>query len=77
MTINPIGMDIKTWADAVVQELRRHRTTAPVLESGQPWQEWGLRVANLPALLGFNIPNPNNFDDFYEWACRFNGAIQL
>lgn len=76
MNINPIGMAVKDWCDWMVSELRAYGLVA-ILDDPRNWRQWAIRVSELPGLAGFNPPDPRAFDDFYEWAQRFNGAVQL
>lgn len=76
MNINPIGMEIKTWCDFMVSELRQYGLL-PILDDPRHWQAWAQRATELPGLAGFHPPNPYTFDSFYDWANRFNGAVQL
>jgi len=76
MNINPIGMTVRDWCDWMVSELRQYGLVS-VLDQERNWKQWAIRVSELPGLAGLNPPDPRGFDDFYEWANRFNGAVQL
>jgi hypothetical protein len=76
MNINPVGLSIKEWCDYMVDELVQFGQ-APVLQDERDWQRWGQDICRLPGVAGFNPPNPGLFDNFYEWAERFNSAVPL
>lgn len=76
MNINPAGLTIKEWCDFMVSELDAFGQ-APILDDEADWRTWGQQVLLLPGLAAFNPPNPRDFDDFFEWASRFNAAVPL
>lgn len=75
MNINPIGMTIKDWCDIMVEELI-DLGQAPYVQNDD-WQQWGREVLRLPDVAAFNPPDPTFFDNFYEWAQRFNSTVLL
>lgn len=76
MNINPVGMPVRTWCDFMVSELLAYGQV-PYLQTESDWQDWGQRVCKLPGIAGLNPPNPMYFNNFYDWAERFNSAVPL
>lgn len=76
MNIFPRGMAVKEWCDQNVPLLAVYGQ-APFLQEESEWQQWGMSVCKNPGVAKFNPPNPLFFDDFYEWAERFNSAVPL
>lgn len=74
-TISPRHLTIKRWCDQMVAELEPFGPV-PRLMKESDWQSWGEQVNLLPALSGYNPPDPAQFSDFYTWAERFNSVIQ-
>lgn len=76
MNIQPVGLSIKEWCDYMVDELIQFGQ-APQLIEEKDWQEWGSRVCAMPGVAAFNPPNSILFDNFYDWAERFNLTVSL
>ena len=76
MNIFPRGMTIKEWCDQNVPLLARYGQV-PFLQNENSWREWGMSVNTNPQVAAFNPPDPSFFDDFYDWAERFNSAVPL
>lgn len=76
MNINPRGLTVKEWCDYMVDELMQYGQ-APVIQDETDWQEWGQQICKLPTIAGFNPPDPRFFNNFYDWAERFNSAVVL
>lgn len=76
MNINPRGLEIKDWCDFMVDELVQFGQ-APFLQDPNEWQQWGQQINKLPGVAAFNPPDPRFFDNFYDWAERFNSAVLL
>lgn len=76
MNIDPRGLTIKEWCDYMVDELIAYGQ-APVLQSETDWQLWGQHVSQLPGIAAKNPPDPRHFDNFYDWAERFNLTVLL
>jgi hypothetical protein len=72
--VDPRGLDPLEWVDrstglliAVIPLLK--------LESGDQWRRWGYHVRQILSLRGILIPNPDEYQDFEDWAMRFNQVI--
>ena len=47
------------------------------LDDAEQWQDWATNLLDTPSLEGQNTPNPYDFEDWVEWASRFNQAVEL
>lgn len=77
MIIDPRGLDAITWANQTIPSLARLGVLAPSLQDEEQWRQWGLVVMQDPRVARFNPPIPQGFDDWREWAVRFNQAVPL
>lgn len=73
MLINPIPMPMDAWCDMSTLALSKFGNI-PRLE-GKQWKRWALNVVQLSSIAKFNVPSPLAFDDWREWAIRFNEAL--
>jgi hypothetical protein len=76
MNINPRGLLVREWCDYMVDELIGFGQ-APFLQDETEWQRWGQEICKLPGIAGYNPPDPMFFNNFYDWAERFNSAVLL
>lgn len=76
MSIDPQGMTVTQWTDAMAIDLTGKATT-PRLDAATHWQQWALVVCQAPRIARANPPNPLFFADWREWAVRFNESIDL
>ncbi len=76
MNIYPRNLSVKTWCDFNVPLLARYGQV-PFIEQEENWQAWAVAVCKNPGIAVLNPPNPLFFNDFYEWAERFNSAVPL
>lgn len=76
MNIYPRGLTVKQWCDFNVPLLAQYGQV-PFLTVESEWQHWGEVISKNPGIAAFNPPNPRFFDDFYDWAERFNSAVPL
>lgn len=49
----------------------------PKLTDETEWRSWARTVTNFPTVAGLLPPRPEGFDDWREWAVRFNQVAQL
>jgi hypothetical protein len=70
-TINPYGLNVQEWTDFTALGLYNYGA-APVLLDPDNWREWALTVLGFPAISDINAPDPTSFEDWREWASRFN-----
>lgn len=77
MNIDPrIVKDVVEWSDFM---------TAPLLplsifrrlDDPEKWQEWAYHLVQSQKIAAFNPPDPRLFDDWKEWAFRFNQVVPL
>lgn len=72
--IDPRGLTAVEWCDYTADNLAG--IVAPMKISGEAeWKDWARHAVQNPRLGGLNPPNPNYFEDWREWADRFNQAI--
>lgn len=68
--IDPAGMDVTDWADAMVPVLSRFGPVGRI-EDPAFWQVWATLACELPTVRSHNPPNPFEFEDWTLWAQRF------
>lgn len=73
MALLPIDIDMLEWA----QQLRGEYSTVdiPALYDINIWKEWANYIRNSDGFNDKNIPMPNDFDSFREWAQNFTQSI--
>lgn len=70
----PYGMDAREWVDSTGDNLSS--IVRPMrLDRGDQWVEWGQYVRSTLARRGILTPDSTQFNDFEEWAARFNSVI--
>jgi len=74
MNVNPLGMDVVSWTDALNLLLNNNPPTM-MINSEKQWRDWALNLFNSGR--DSNIPNPLEFDDWREWAQRLNDTVEL
>ena len=67
--IDPRGLTIQEWADAVIADLNTSWPLA-VLRAGDDWQEWATGLVRAPELAQRVLPDPYGFPDWRDWAER-------
>lgn len=75
MNIDPRYLDVLEWTDRMALLL----TSIPTykLADAALWREWADFVQSFPQIASFNPPNPHMFEDWREWATRFNQVVVL
>lgn len=74
--IDPRGMkDAREWADFVTIPLNSIGVTPRRLDNAENWKSWAFNLIQSAQLAGLFIPDPRFFDDWMEWAFRFNQAV--
>ncbi len=66
--IDPRGMDLHSWADAVVLELNDAGWTGRL--DGDDWQSWAVGIVRAQPFAQRVLPDPYQFEDWREWAMR-------
>lgn len=75
MILDPRGYDVVEWTDYLNLEMGQFGLV-PRLDDEKKWREWAATVIAFPAISGHNPPNPYQFEDWREWAFRFNQVIE-
>lgn len=47
------------------------------LDDADNWRDWAVRAISLSGLSSKNPPNPYQFDDWLQWAERYNQTVQI
>ena len=76
MNIDPRGMTVIEWTDRMWIMLDKV-TLVERLDNPDEWQDWAEGLSDSPSLEGQNIPDPYAFDDWREWAMRYNQVVEL
>lgn len=74
--IDPRHFEVKDWCDQMVQNLAP-LVNAPRLLDAKEWKTWANAVVSNPTVRTFHPPDPGLFDDWREWAFRFNQAVNV
>lgn len=69
MPVNPVGMTLRQWADALIL------TTDPAFSFGRldddtKWQDWAAQFVRATPYSQRNVPSPYFFTDWRQWAER-------
>jgi hypothetical protein len=65
--IDPIGMTVTQWADAVILSVGDAWALGR-LDDEARWQDWGVAFLKASPFNEQAVPSPYGFDDWYEWA---------
>lgn len=67
-------MDVIQWTDRMAETL-----PFPVyrLLDPQEWRSWARNLIQYAQVSKFNPPNPDSFEDWREWAERYNNTVEL
>lgn len=74
--LDPRYMTVIEWTDRMAQLLDPMVIPERLLEPSL-WREWATNILDTPNFEGQNAPNPYQFDDWEEWAMRFNQVVEL
>ena len=72
--VDPKGMEPQDWCDIMVLELDA-LGTIPIMNMGMTWKEWGNQVIQLYEISIKDPPDPDDYDEFEEWALDFNDSV--
>jgi hypothetical protein len=67
--INPVGMTLLQWADAVILA-GGDAWSFGKLTDESAWQDWAAGFVRATPFTQRTVPNPYQFDDWREWAQR-------
>lgn len=74
MTIDPRGMTVFQWTDAMALLLNGTPPAEKLLRE-EDWQSWAENVVN--GVEGATLPDPYQFNDWREWAQRLNATVDF
>jgi hypothetical protein len=72
--INPTRMRPTEWADRMALGLWQFGPV-PRMSRDEDWKEWARAVLTLPGVADQQPPNPDQFENFEEWATYFTDAV--
>lgn len=74
--INPVGLTLPEWADAVILSLD---ISWPMgrLDAGDDWQTWAAGFVRAPDIAQRALPDPYQFDDWRDWAERAAPMLEV
>ncbi len=76
MNIDPRGMTVIDWTDNMGFVLDK-MVIPERLDDPTKWRGWATNILDTPSFEGQNAPDPYQFDDWMEWAMRFNQVVEL
>lgn len=76
MNIDPRGLDVVQWTEFTSLQLSG-LTYVPRLLDPKNWRAWAFTVIQSPKVQAHAPPDPRYFDEWGEWATRFNQAVPL
>ena len=76
MSIDPRMLSVTDWTDSMTFALSG-LARPPRLDNPEYWKEWALTVIQAPRVSRYNPPDPRYFEDWREWAFRFNEALTI
>lgn len=67
-------MDVIEWTDRMAETL-----PFPVyrLFKAVDWRAWARNLIQYPTVSKFSPPDPDEFEDWQQWAERFNQVVEL
>jgi hypothetical protein len=74
--IDPRGLTAVQWTDFMILQLDPF-AELPSIDSEDEWRIWALVANQSPAIAKTNPPDPWGFNDWREWAMRFNQVVDL
>lgn len=72
--IDPRYMTAVEWTDRIAGLLP---FTVPRLYNEMEWKNWARSLLLNPTISNNDVPDPEDFDDWQQWAERFNQAVEL
>lgn len=76
MNVDPRGLSVQEWAAFSTPALARI-ATVPLLTEGRDWQQWAWVVMQSPKVAKYTPPDPRFFNNWQDWAFRFNQVVPL
>ena len=75
--IDPRGMSVVYWTDSMAYLVDKAGIIPERLDDPKKWRDWAENLLDTPTFEGQNAPDPFQFDDWEEWAMRFNQVVEL
>lgn len=72
--IDPRFLTVQDWTDSMVFPIK-DKAQIERLNDPNAWKEWAFNLIQYGRISFFDPPDPRFFDDWREWAFRFNQAI--
>jgi hypothetical protein len=69
MAVNPVGMTLLQWADAVILTINDAWALGK-LNNEADWQTWATGFVRASPFTQRALPDPFQFTDWREWAMR-------
>lgn len=69
MSINPVGMTLPQWADAVILTVNDAWSFGKIADPAK-WQDWAVGFVRASPFAQRVLPDPYQFNDWREWAMR-------
>lgn len=73
MIIDPRPMELEAWINAVTFSIRDYGFVPQLL--GSDWKSWARNVIQLKTLSQYQLPDPEDYTDWREWAIYFNDTV--
>ena len=74
--INPLGMTLRNWADAVVLS-QSDAWSLGRLDDEARWQDWAIGLLRSSHFTQQAVPDPYQFSDWREWAMRAYPMLEV
>lgn len=74
--VDPRYLSILEWCEFTTP-LIKDRAAVPRLLTPDDWRSWALTVLQSPQIARYNPPDPLGFEQWQDWAFRFNQAVPL
>jgi len=74
-TIDPRIVDnVVDWADYMFPSIERFGVPVRLMDESD-WQNWASALSRIASFASLGVPEAYQFDDWREWAMRFNAVI--
>lgn len=76
MNVDPRNITLEQWAADTTLPLSR-LCLVPLLLDPKGWKQWAQVIIQSRNVAVYTPPDPSRFDDWRDWAFRFNQAVPL
>ncbi len=73
--ISPRGMSLGDWCDSMTYDLESEDNGSVPRLDGLDWRGWAVRAIALTTQRQQDAPDPYGFDDWRDWAERFQLSL--